>query len=182
MFDIVTAPDMAQRGWTDYEPTALAAVSAAIREAAGSPITTTTATITVPGSCTSWLDIPGPVRSVASVTLDDTALAATDFRVWPDRLWRRYGWGGPEVPVTITYTLGVDEPPADLVQLACELVVLASGGDALIDPRVSSEGVDDYRVTYREGGGVSAVELPRATRERLYARFSGGGVSSVGSR
>lgn len=178
--DVVTHADMAERGWMAYDQTALDAVSAAIVDAAGSPIALTTATITVPGSTSAWLDIPGPVRSVASVTLDDELLPAAEFRAWPDRLWRRYGWGGPEVPVTITYTLGVDIIPADVVQLACELVMLASAGES-IDPRVSSEGVDDYRVTYRDGGGVSAVELPEATRARLRARFSPG-AGTVGSR
>lgn len=176
---IVTHSDMQERGYAEYSTAALAAVSAAIQDAAGSPIVETTATIRVPGSVSAWLDVPGPVRSVAAVSVDDSALSADDYRVWPDRLWRRCGWGGPEVPVTVTYTMGAT-PPADVVQLACELVMLVSSGE-FADPRVESEGVDDYRVTYRDGG-VSAVELPQATRDRLRARFSGGGVYSIGSR
>lgn len=181
MLPIVTEQDMAARGYgaDDYQFELLDAVSEAIRDAAGAPVTLTTATICIPGSTSTWLDLPGPVRSVAAVTLDESALTADGYRVWPDRLWRRGGWGGPEVPVTITYTLGVEVVPADVVQLACELVILAASSEA-VDPRIASEGVDDYRVTYRDGR-VSAVELPEGTRAMLRARFSGG-VSTVGVR
>lgn len=181
LLDLVTQADMAERDLfegADYPVGALAAVSTAIREAAGSPITETTATICVPGSVTSWLDLPGPVRNVSAVTFGDTVLTADDFRVWPDRLWRAEGWGGPDIPVTITYTLGLPEVPADIAHLACELVAMMASGS--IDHRVSSEGVDDYRVTYRDGA-VTALDLPQRTRDALRARFSGG-VSSVGSR
>ncbi len=178
---IVTEQDMTARGFApgSYSLELLDAVSDAIRDAAGAPVVSTTATVCVPGSTSTWLDLPGPIRSVASVTVDETVLAADDYRVWPDRLWCRTGWGGPEVPVTITYTAGATVVPADVVQLACELVALAAASEG-VDPRIQSEGVDDYRVTYRDGH-VSAVELPDATRTSLRARFSGG-VSTVGVR
>lgn len=162
--------------WNDP---ALAAVSAAVREAAGSPILATTGTATLMGGAGAWLNLPQPVSAVTAVTIDGVAVDATTYTAFPHALYRAAGWGDFPSLVVVTATYGFAEVPADIVQLVVDLTVLASSGSAA-DPTVESEQIDDYRVTYREGT-VSAIELPERTRLMLARRF-GGGVSVTGSR
>lgn len=55
------------------------------------------------------LILPGaPIVSVASVSVDGTALAAADYDLVVRRLYRDGGWGGPEAKVEVTYTHGYD--------------------------------------------------------------------------
>ncbi len=177
MQPLATAADMADRDIapTRYTAASLASASAAVREAAGVPISTTTATVVVPGTYGSYLDLPGPVTTATSVTIDGTPV--TDYNVWPTSLCRSSGWGSPASQVSATITTGTTVPD-DIVQLVCELAVLiaASDGD---NPRIASESIDDAQVTYRDDGTTSAVELPEGTRLRLRARFGGSPVAGV---
>lgn len=167
-YDDLSARDIPSTSRTDAD---LASASAAVREAAGSPISQVTATARALGGCGQWLHLPGPVVAVTAVTIDDETV--TDSTTFPHALFRRCGWGDVGSVVTVTGTFGLAVVPADIVSLVCDMVAMASAGD-LVDPRVSQESIDDYRVTYRDDAGVSVFELPKRTRDALYARFSGG--------
>lgn len=157
-----------------YTPVSLAVASAIVREAAGVPISTITATVTIPGAWGCYLNVPGPVTAAVTVTIDGESV--TDFIVWPAYLYRANGWGSPASVVKVTITTG-SEVPADIVQLVCELAVMVSASEA-VDPRVASESVDDYQVSYR--AEASSIELPKATKDSLRARFASSPV--VGQR
>ncbi len=167
----------------------LLVASAAVREAAGSPISQTVSTVRVEGERGQRLQLPGsPVTAVDAVVVDGRAV--TDWRLRSDRLWRFGGWGGQDEPseVEVTYTHGLPEAPADIVDLVGRLVAgaLASyraddGGASLGTQVVTSERIGDYAVTYGGDGLATDMELPGYLRERLAARF-GGGVSVLRSR
>lgn len=187
---LATVADLALRG-VDTTNTAqadalLAAASEAVRDAAGSTISTTTSTVTLMPNSGHWLDAPGAVSEVASVSIDGAAV--TDFRVIGGRIWREAGWltGGWHAPVTITYTHGLADVPADIVDLVCSLVagaMRAAEDDAYDSHRdLTYESIDDYRRGFQQGDDAltSPFELPQRTREWLRARF-GGGVAVVGT-
>jgi len=172
---LALAADMTARGIStdQYTSVSLAVASAIVREAAGVPISTTTAAITIPGTWGCYLDVPGPVTVATTVTIDD--IPVSDFTVWPAYLYRAAGWGTPAAVVKVTITTG-SAVPADIVQLVCELAVMVSASEA-VDPRVASESVDDYQVAYRGDAPVSSIELPKATKDSLRARFASSPVA-----
>jgi len=187
---LATVADIEARGVT-VDPgdvgtltTFLGVASAAVREAAGCPIAPPVeSTVVLEGSHSTWLTLPGlPVVSVQSVTEDGAPV--TDFRLASGRLWRRCGWSydyGPSL-LTVTYTHGLAEPPADIVDMVCRLALSgliaaksADDGSDLAASRVWQERIGDYFVMYRQDtAGVSEIELPQALAERLRARFGGG--------
>lgn len=181
---LATTDDLSARGIdiSDADRTAalLASASDAVRSAAGCTITSTEATISVGSPDGFWLPVPGwAVRSVADVDIDGTSV--TDWRLISGRLWRAAGWRvdcGPSL-VTLTYTQGLTETPADIVDLVCSLVAAGmSSAEDGYDPHrgVSSERLDDYQVSFTRGEDevVSVMELPQRTRAWLASRFAGG--------
>lgn len=169
----------------------LAAASAEIREAAGSPITSMTSTVKVPGIRSEWLDLPGqPIQSVTSVLIDGSEV--TGWRLLGGRLWRAAGWSGCNpVEVTVTMTHGYAEAPDDIVALARDLAMAGinaalDGGGSKVGVQSEQESIDDYShsTTYITGDEATAsiMELPERTRARLQRRFGGGVyVSGLGS-
>lgn len=170
----------------------LAVASASVRSAAGCAISETTSTVALDGWGDTILRLPGvPVSAVSAVSVDDVAVASTDYKLTAAGLWRAAGWGCSFEPasVEVTYTHGLGDVPADIVDLVCNLAAagmveaaaLAAGGS--FDPRVVVESVDDYRVQYATGAGsvASVMDLPAGTRARLSARF-GGSAALVESR
>ncbi|MEV1006126.1 hypothetical protein [Streptomyces sp. NPDC049881] len=167
----------------------LTVASAAVREAAGCPISQTTSTLSVEGPPTAWLTLPGPpVTAVSAVEVDGTP--ATDWRLRSGQLWRRSGWcaGDPPTEVTVTYTHGLPDVPADIIELVCRMAAAAlvawrgaPDGAGLAAGDVRSERLGDYSVTYGDDGLITEMELPDYLRERLAARF-GGGVTLLRSR
>jgi hypothetical protein len=192
---LATVADLTARGVTvDVSETAfvgvyLAVASAAVREAAGVPISQTTSTIDVEGVATRWLHLPGPpVTAVASVELDGEPV--TDWRLRSGQLWRACGWSPGSEPseVTVTYTHGLPTVPSDIVDLVCRIAAATliayrsqPDGEGLAAKDVRSERIGDYSVQYGDGGRITEVELPDYLREQLRARF-GGGVAVVKSR
>jgi hypothetical protein len=196
---LATAADLAARGIISVFPQVdvfLAEASAAVREAAGSPISQTTSTVKLhvhPG--TSWIRLPGqPVTAVTAVELDGEPL--TDgWSLVDGELHRPAGWAsaGP-TPVTVTYTHGLPVVPEDIVGLACSIVAAAKAaldeddeglGLAVDNGRVQSVTIDNFTETYSTAGeAVAAVTpfmLPERTRRWLATRF-GGGAAMVASR
>lgn len=167
----------------------LAVASTAVREAAGSPISETTSTVTLEGEADQRLRLPGPpIRAVDAVAID--GVTATDWRLRTDRLWRFAGWTAADGPseVEVTYTHGLPDVPEDIVDLVGRLVAGAmasyraeDGGASLGTQVVTSERIGDYAVTYGGDGLATDMELPAYLRERLAARF-GGGAGLVRSR
>jgi hypothetical protein len=159
----------------------LGAASAAIREAAGSPISEVTSTVVLDGVQGSRLALPsGPVTSVDSVTIDGNAV--TDYIVHGGILRRGAGWaagchGIAPAPVEVTYTHGYPEVPADIVNLVCMFVAagLAEAADGA-RAGIVGERIDDYSVQYAQGeqAVASAMEIPERTQRMLRARFGGG--------
>ncbi len=162
---------------------AIAIASASIRDAAGAAITEETSTVVVNAGRGNLLGLPGPVTAVTSVSVDGTALAASDYEVLPNGLWRYCGWGHAPVPVTVTYTHGLATVPEDIADLACQLAVawllhMAGGGGSTAGLRTVS--VDDASESYTDesAGQVSPTYIPEVTRNWLARRF-GGGVEVV---
>ncbi|AZM54161.1 hypothetical protein DMA15_17605 [Streptomyces sp. WAC 01529] len=192
---LATVADCTARGLTVEGPevalltTYLDTASAAIREAAGAPISQTTSTLDIEGELGQWLSLPGPpVTAVAAVFLEDQAV--TDWRLRSGRLWRAGGWARGDGPaeVTVTYTHGLPSVPADIVDLVCRIAATtllayrsADGGEGLAARDVRSERIGDYSVQFGDGGRITEMELPEYLREQLAARF-GGGISLLRSR
>jgi hypothetical protein len=184
---LAASADLSDRGVdvsdTELVDAMLLVASALVREAAGSPILS--ATVDVAWWVTEWSEwetVPvRPLRSVASVTLD--GVAVTDHKVVHNDLWRRDGWYVDEpVEIAATVTVGLPTVPESVKQLVCDLAILGMNTATVgaLDPRVVAERIDDYSVTFAEGGAAvaSAMTIPSATRSSLRARF-GGGVGSV---
>lgn len=179
---LATATDLSARGIstddTDAVDAFLAAASAAVRDAAGCTISATSSTINTEGGSGRWLPLPGwAITSVDEVAISGTVV--TDALLVSGRLWRRCGWLDCYEPaiVTVTYSQGLSEVPADIVDLVCSLVgaALASapeGGYAATTGK-QYESIDDYRVGYTTGADAvaSVMELPTRTRQSLAARF-----------
>ena len=192
--DLATVDDLTARG-IDATDTAkvnafLAAASAAVRDAAGVPITRDTYTATIAGSLSEWLILPGqPVVSVSDVKIDDTAV--TDWKLVGGNLWRCHGWQechySPSA-VTLTITGGLTAVPADIVDLVCAMVGMAlaraEGGEYSSRGDLIQVRIDDYSEGYESSAATRTagpMELPELTRQRLRARF-GGGVTLLRSK
>ncbi|MCT9624290.1 hypothetical protein HWD94_04020 [Pseudarthrobacter equi] len=164
--------------------------SAAVIEAAGSPILHQRSVVELPAMPSNILRLPGlPVTEIHSVTVDGvvftgwTRITAGVYR--PDG-WSRYGL---EV-VTVDYTHGLPAVPEDIKDLVARMVIAAllgaqegPDGLALSNGRLSSFAVDDYRESYATGEEVEAVTemtLPERTRQRLARRFGGSGPTTAG--
>lgn len=159
----------------------LASASTSVREAAGSPITQESSTVTLPGTLDFWLRLPGgPVTDVTSVEIDGETV--DDWRWSGEYLWRPHGWQpkGRPTQVTVTYDHGLIAAPADIVDLVCSLVGLALARKAEgYESRghLTSLAIDDYRESYLSGDNAQAglFALPQRTRNSLRSRFGGNG-------
>lgn len=182
---LATLDDLSLRGADiDTDPgkasAMLDAASAAIRDAAGSLISLAESTITLVGDTDEYLTLPGVVRSVDTVTLDGDAI--TDWTLAGNQLWRCGGWQpcrygtsrNQPSTISVTYTHGFDEVPADIVDLCCDLAYAGMLSSGPSDPRLASAAVDDARFTYNTGEDASAsvFELPERTKQMLRRRFS----------
>ncbi len=163
---------------------ALDVASSAIRDAADAligPVQESTVTIRRSG-CEALLRLPGPIVSVASVSLDGSAL--TGYVLDDEGLYRSCGWAGDELEVT--YTHGLAEVPPDIVSMCTGLAVawlLDRDGGMGATPGVKSVKIDDGAESYTDeaAGQVSPVFIPDVTRQWLRARFSRT-VEVVGTR
>ncbi|MEU0245175.1 hypothetical protein ABZ192_12720 [Streptomyces sp. NPDC006235] len=187
---LATIADLTARGVT-VEPaettavnTYLSVASAHVRAAARSPISQTTGTVELEGRGGRLL-LPGqPVTAVSAVAVD--GVAVSDYKLRSGALTRPCGFPvGSEVDVT--YTHGLPEVPADIVDLVCRMAGQAlvkfreSPETALADKPKIQERIGDYSVTYGYSVTYSDMELPRYLRDSLAARF-GGGAALVVSR
>ena len=192
---LATTADLDARGITRdaaeaaVVDTLLDEASSIVRDAAGSPISQQTSTITVDTprhGADLKLDMWN-VTSVSAVTIDGTA--AVGWYLTDRGLHRPGGWPWP-AKVTLTVSHGA-EVPADIVGLVCSMVAAGlkafresddGSGLAARDPSIQSqsESVGQYStsVAYATGSDAAevsptAMSLPQRTRERLRERFSG---------
>ena len=156
---------------------ALEVASAAIRDAAGVAISRGTATVVTTTTRGNLLPLPGPIVSVAAVSVDGSPVS--DYVIESDGLWRHCGWGWTPARVEVTYTSGFDPVPADIVDLCASLATAwlqhqAEGGGSMAG--LASARIDDAAETYtaEAAGQVSPVFIPKVTRDWLSARFGGG--------
>ena len=164
----------------------LDSVSAAVRDAAGCPITMGEWTVDLPGEQSRKLDLPcRAVRAVSKVLVDGRPIE--DWRLFGSSLYRAEPWspfGGIPSTVTVTFQGGWDPVPEDIVRLVCSYVAaglhqLADGGPGA-HSGIAYERLDDAQVGYtHDGTQIDATELPEATRRSLRNRF-GANVSSIG--
>jgi hypothetical protein len=169
--------------------TMLGAVSDAVRDAAGCPISETTSTIRYDGWLgEKYLQLAGqPVTEVTEVTIDGDVV--TDWRLTAGgRLWRCAGWGVDAGPadVQVTQKHGLTVIPADIVDLVCQMAaagIAAANEGYLSHAGIAGEQTPEYSVTYTTGEDAinAAMDLPERTRTWLAARF-GGSASVVTTR
>lgn len=192
MAELITAGDLTDYGLTaeqTEEPLVarlIRSASAQVRDAAGSPISGQRSTVELvqpPGSMI--FRLPGlPVQEVHEVTVD--GLPVTDYLLVPGGLYRAERWGTlTPARVVVDYTHGIPDVPADIEDLVCRMVlsgvlnaVDGPEGMVLNNGNISSVSIDDFREAYATGKDVEAVTemtLPERSRERLRARFGGGG-------
>lgn len=191
---LATEADLTARGITWTSPaedtlvdTFLDEASAAVRDAAGVPISQATSTVVLAGVCERWLRLPGPpVAAVGSVEIDGAAVS--DWKLSREMLWRRCGWQPTDEPTEVTVTgmeHGLPEVPADIVGMVCAMVGMAlrevhsatdGSGAAPLPQDVVSVGIDDYRVAFKQDGdrNLTVFTIPERTKRNLRARFGGG--------
>ena len=179
---LATATDLQTRGAdvTDIDRAymALSAASEAVRDAAGCPISEVSATVSIPAPapCEPWLDLPGTVTDVESVTVDGEAV--TTYVRQGSSLWLSGGWRSTWEPVNVevTFTSGHADVPADIIALVCDLAHASLLQDAPVAGGTTSVAIDDYRETYASGADaqVSVLEIPERTRAWLRQRFGAG--------
>lgn len=204
---LATLGDLAARGIVvasaeeTVTGTFLAVASATVREAAGAAISEVTGTVALPGRCDPRLRLPGaPVTAVAAVDIDgDPVPAGAGWKLVDGVLYRTHGTGAgapgrPWAPrrdipvvVTVTYTAGLPEVPADVVDLVCRLVAAAlvalrsaDDGSGLAVDRKTSESIGDYSVSYDTATRSTDMHLAPHLVEALRSRF-GAGAATIGT-
>lgn len=158
----------------------LASASTAVQDAAGCLIAQATSTIDLEGCRGQYLKLLNlPIDSVAAVLID--GVAVTDWVLRIDGLYRHRGWQRTCEPstVTVTYTHGLAEVPADIVDLVCSLAGQALAASRTTDGPVPPPAwlervaIDDYSETYTRATErpITPIQIPSATRAWLAARF-----------
>lgn len=180
---LATIQDLEARN-ISAEPQAIAealldAVSASIRDAAGSPISLTKSTITEIGAPSQWLpvNVYAP-RTPTAVNID--GIEVNDYKLIDNRLWRRNGWVVQSEPshVTITLEHGLDTVPADIINMVCMFVAagIAEAETGFTKPRGRQYiSIDDYREGFASGDKeiIDPTELPERVKNALRNRFAG---------
>lgn len=118
-----------------------------------------------------WLPLPQlPVRSVGTVLIDgvaDTEWLLRNQQLWRLAAWNR-NWTAPTL-VTVTYTYGFLAGEQGL-QLARDMTLaLAAAGYGNPGGSVSSEAIDDYKVSYAEADG--RMQVTDSMRARLRSTY-----------
>lgn len=160
--------------------------TAKVQRAAGGQrillVTTVGAVIDLPlGHDDAYVQLPQlPVRSVASVAINGTVV--TDFYLRSQSLWRISGWSGSYTYVaappqlTVTYTHGHAPDSLYLQSARGYTLELARGGWG--NPGgVTSEAIDDYRVTYAEA--EARMTIPAGIVESLRTQYGANAYVTV---
>ncbi|MEU5946309.1 hypothetical protein ABZ793_12195 [Micromonospora sp. NPDC047465] len=159
--------------------------TAVVQETAGQRIVRATSTVTLEPGPGRWLWLPQlPVVSVASVSLDGTALVVGEgYSVRGHRLWRSAGWqsvgswetAGSVAPseVVVEYTHGY-EAGAQELQRARQAVVALAGAVYANPSGVTRAQIDDYAVAFEAmSARMEAAPYLRDGLRRYYGRSAG---------
>lgn len=186
MASFATVDDLAARFAVTYTATERSQAQVHLDDATawlqaelGQLITAGTATYTTRVRCNPIRLPQQPVLEVTTVLID--GVATTDFDFIDQELhlpqqWETDDYGIPFMDVTITFDYGYASVPSDLKAWCCVLAsqsLDAAAGGTLGAPRVRSEQIDDYSVTYVTDGSP-AMSLPAEALERLRARYGAG--------
>ncbi len=175
-----TASDLAARlgvtltaGEQDRADALLISATGAVQTAAGQQISRVADdTLTVRGTREPTILLPErPVESVASVTVDGTAV--TDWWVQNDELVRPCGFGHDGIEVTIVYTHGFDPVPEFVKALVLEMVV----GVWVNPSNLVSERVGQVQVAYGVQSPPAGLTVSRETRRDLRRLLGRGSLS-----
>lgn len=130
---------------------------------------------------TRWLSLSNkPVTAVATVELDGTALVeGTDWALRLQKLWRSAGWmqtWDPPSQVEVTYTYGYPTG-SQYLQLARSVTLSLAQAGYGNPGQVSSEAIDDYRVSYADA--LARMELTEPMRMALINAYGSPAVVTV---
>ena len=195
MADLITLADLAAYpvSVTKTGPLAdrlIRSASAAVTDAAQSPILETRSTVEITAMPKKILRLPGlPISEIHSVTV--AGVAVTGWVPVEAGVHLAIGWSRDGLErVTVDYTHGLTAVPEDIKDLVARMVLAGllaaeDGGDglALSNGRLSSVAIDDFKESYATGEDVEAVTemtLPKRTRDWLASRFGAGGPSVQG--
>lgn len=162
----------------------LDSASAAIRDAAGHPISQIESTVVLVVDSYRCIDLPaGPVASVSSVQVGGVALSG--WSKIGDTLIMPSGWTRClPVEVTVTYIHGYPVVPADIVDLVCGMAAMAIEVGYGTSGRSTSVKLGNFAETDEVPAGSdspSPVAIPNSVRARLQARFNAS-VATIGQR
>lgn len=146
--------------------------SAQVETMTGMAFTVRTATLSIPSWSGQVLSLPlKPVRSIVSASIGGGSI--TDYLLTASGLYRARGWRTNYAPqdIVITVQYGTTAVPDDIKGVVLEVAGAAYDGRN----GVSSEGVDDYRVSY---AGV----LSHTSRATLAAYGADAGTVSMIAR
>lgn len=128
-----------------------------------------------------WLPLPQlPIRSVATVLID--GVASVDWVLRKQMLWRLLGWSNfalRPTQVQVTYTHGYPAGSQGLELARDMTLALAGAGYGNPGGSVSSEAIDDYKVSYADAD--ARMQVTPGMRDRLQAAYDFG-VYVTGSR
>jgi len=116
-----------------------------------------------------WLDLPQkPISSVATIVLDGTTI--TDWFIRGQRLFRRVGWQTTwlvpaQAKVTYTHGYATGSQYLQVGRLAC--LSLGQVGYGHPNPAVTSEAIDDYKVTFAEAMARMVDSFTEFMKERI---------------
>lgn len=166
----------AEQAWVE---TLLGDASAYLRSVIGQDVyPSQQATVTLYPSA-GRVDIPQhPVVSIDAVTRDGHAI---EYQERPG-----YLLVATDDPVAVTFTYGYETAPEELVRWACVLVSqtllpleaklgLSIGG-------LSSVQIDDFRLSFANGGEATGMQLSARAEKQLREQFGLGHVAIVSSR
>ena len=175
-----------------YKATVLVeTATAVVQEAAGNQRIVEVVDDVMPilGNTDAWLDLPQiPVTAVSSVVLDGVTLTlGTDYKVFGNRLWRRFGWQSnwgqwdgpypyrrllydwwpPNEPSAVVVTCTHGYPPGHQnLQLGRSAVLGICQGAYGNPTGLKSESIDDYNVSY----SILSAQLEASTYLKMALR------------
>lgn len=175
MADLITQDDLSEYGVTveaeEFNTVGrlIRAASAAVIDAARSPIQEVRSEVTLLGRPGTLLTLPGlPIREIHTITV--AGVEVTDWLQADTGAYCPSGW--PVKRITIDYTHGLPEVPEDIIALVVSMVTagllaVRDGEDAIAlnNGLLSSFAIDDYKESYATGKDSEAV-TPMALTER----------------
>lgn len=171
------AADLLDREWSGTASSAridvaLADASAFLRAEIGWQVYPA---VTVTQRAREWADVVhlhgSPVQSITSVTVGGATLVAGDYDLDGSVLYLTR----PGAGVVVTYVVGYDSPPDELVSWTCVLaadeLARADDPDDTGGARPAAESLADWRITYSKRQQDGELAIPQRVLNRLRASY-----------